>query len=45
MEETDAGAVKYQACVAAEQDMRYVREEIVQKYQFTKVNIITSGGA
>ena len=28
-----------------EQDIPYVREEIVQKYHFTKVNIITSGGA
>ena len=31
--------------VTAEQDISYVREEIVQKYHFTKVNIITSGGA
>ena len=31
--------------VTAEQDIPYVREEIVQKYHFTKVNIITSGGA
>ena len=30
---------------ASEQDIPYVREEIVQKYHFTKVNIITSGGA
>ena len=31
--------------VTSEQDIPYVREEIVQKYHFTKVNIITSGGA
>ena len=31
--------------VTLEQDIPYVREEIVQKYHFTKVNIITSGGA
>ena len=31
--------------VTSEQDIPYVREEIVQKYRFTKVNIITSGGA
>ena len=31
--------------VTAEQDIPYMREEIVQKYRFTKVNIITSGGA
>ena len=30
--------------VTAEQDIPYVREEIVQKYHFTKVNIITAGG-
>ncbi len=30
--------------VTAEQDIPYVREEIVQKYHFSKVNIITSGG-
>lgn len=31
--------------VTSEHDIPYVREEIVQKYRFTKVNIITSGGA
>lgn len=31
--------------VTAEQDIPYVREEIVQKYRFTKVNIITAGGS
>ena len=31
--------------MTSEQDIPYVREEIVQKYHFTKVNIITSGGA
>lgn len=30
--------------VTSEQDIPYVREEIVQKYHFTKVIIITSGG-
>ena len=36
---------RMQSAVTAEQDIPYVREEIVQKYHFTKVNIITSGGA
>ena len=31
--------------VTSEHDIPYVRDEIVQKYHFTKVNIITSGGA
>ena len=40
-----AGSGSRMQSAVAKQDIPYVREEIVQKYHFTKVNIITSGGA